>query len=54
MTDHKPSEPSPQDFKETAERSQEAGIADESAAYAEAAATDQDDQAKSESSAHPS
>lgn len=33
MSDHKPSEPSPSDFKEAAQRSQDAGIADESAAY---------------------
>jgi len=34
MSDHKPSEPKPSDFKETAQRSESAGIADESAAYA--------------------
>lgn len=33
MTGHTSSEPSPNDFKETADKSLEAGIADESAAY---------------------
>jgi hypothetical protein len=33
MTEHNPSEPGPNDFKETADRSLDAGIADESAAY---------------------
>lgn len=33
MPDHKPSEPGTSDFKEAAQRSEDAGIADESAAY---------------------
>jgi hypothetical protein len=36
MTDHKPSNPSPDDFSEAAEKSLDAGIADESAAYEKA------------------
>lgn len=39
MTDHKPSEPSPSGFKESAQRSEDAGIADESAAYENASDT---------------
>lgn len=39
MTDHKPSNPSTDGFKDAAERSQEAGIADESAAYENAGGT---------------
>ncbi len=50
MTDHKPSEPSPDDFKETADRSEDAGIADEGAAYTEAI----DDKDVEEPEAHPS
>jgi hypothetical protein len=50
MTDHKPSEPSPNDFKETADKSQEAGIADEGAAYTKAI---ENDEAEA-SEAHPS
>lgn len=41
MSDHKPSEPSPNDFKDTADKSLDAGIADESAAYQ--TAIDRDD-----------
>ncbi|OWK32367.1 hypothetical protein [Sphingomonas mucosissima] len=37
MADHKPEEPKPSDFQEAAQRSQDAGIADESAAYQNAA-----------------
>ena len=36
MSDHKPSEPKPSDFKEAGQRSQAAGIADENASYANA------------------
>jgi hypothetical protein len=36
MTDHKPSNPSPDDFSEAAQKSLDAGIADESAAYEKA------------------
>ena len=36
MTDHKPSNPSPGDFSEAAQKSLDAGIADESAAYEKA------------------
>jgi hypothetical protein len=36
MTDHKPSNPSPNDFSEAAQKSLDAGIADESAAYEKA------------------
>jgi hypothetical protein len=36
MTDHKPSNPSPDDFLEAAQKSLDAGIADESAAYEKA------------------
>jgi hypothetical protein len=50
MTDHKPSEPSPNDFKETADKSQEAGIADEGAAYTKAIEKDEAEA----SEAHPS
>ena len=50
MSDHKPSEPSPNDFKEAADKSQDAGIADESAAYTKA--IDKED--SSEPEAHPS
>jgi hypothetical protein len=37
MTDRHPSEPTPADFQETAKQSQDANIADESAAYVNAA-----------------
>ncbi|MEG3166161.1 hypothetical protein U1701_16320 [Sphingomonas sp. PB2P19] len=40
MTDHEPSDPSPDDFQETAETSLDARIADESAAYEKAIDTD--------------
>lgn len=53
MSDHKPSEPGPQDFKEAAQRSQDAGIADEGAAYSNAASVEEDE-ATSEPSGHPS
>lgn len=33
MPDHEPSAPNPKDMEEAAKRSQDAGIADESAAY---------------------
>ena len=36
MTDHKPSNPSPDNFSEAAQKSLDAGIADESAAYKQA------------------
>lgn len=36
MTNHKQSEPGSNDFKDTAEKSVDAGIADESAAYEQA------------------
>jgi hypothetical protein len=36
MTDNKPSNPSPDDFSEAAQKSLDAGIADESAAYEKA------------------
>ena len=54
MTSHKPSEPSPNDFKETANASQEAGIADESAAYEQAGEQADKGTPTEESSAHPS
>jgi len=62
MADHKPNEPKPSDFKEAAQRSQDAGIADESAAYQNAASSSDDqpgtpanDRAgESEAEAHPS
>ena len=37
MSDRHPSEPTPADFQETAKQSQDANIADESAAYVNAA-----------------
>jgi hypothetical protein len=44
MTDHKPSDPRMEDFHETADKSLDAGIADESAAYEKAIeANDADD-----------
>jgi hypothetical protein len=43
MTDHKPSEPSPNDFKETDNKSLDAGIANESAAYDKATDGDEAD-----------
>ena len=43
MTDHKPSNPSPDDFSEAAQKSLDAGIADESAAYEKAIDTDDAD-----------
>lgn len=48
MTDHDPSEPKPSDFRETAQRSQAANIADESAGYALAAVNPDSDGAPSE------
>ena len=56
MADHKPEEPKPSDFKEAAQRSQEAGIADESAAYQNVAQgeADQPEGSEGESEAHPS
>ena len=45
MTDHKPFNPSPDDFSEAAQKSLDAGIADESAAYEKAIdADDADDE----------
>ena len=43
MTDGKPTDPSEADFKDTAKKSAEAGIADESAAYEQAIEGDDDD-----------
>lgn len=61
MADHKPEEPKPSDFRESAKRSQDAGIADESAAYQNAANTSGDETTKDrsgggegEAEAHPS
>lgn len=54
MGDHTPNEPTPADFKETAERSQEAEIADESAAYDNATQPTEGGPASEESEAHPS
>jgi len=42
MTDNKPSDPSLEDFQETADKSLDAGVADESAAYENAIDTDTD------------
>jgi hypothetical protein len=50
MSDHKPSEPGPGDFKETAHKSDDAGIADEGAGYTKA--IEKED--PSEPEAHPS
>jgi hypothetical protein len=45
MTDHKPSNPSQDDFSEAAQKSLDAGIADETAAYEKAIdADDADDE----------
>ncbi len=54
MSDHKPSEPKPSDFKEAAERSQEANIADESAAYQNASQPTEGGSDEKESEGHPS
>lgn len=43
MTDGNPTDPSAADFKETAKKSTEAGIADESAAYEQAIESDDED-----------
>lgn len=43
MTDGNPTDPSAADFKETAKKSTEAGIADESAAYEQAIESGDDD-----------
>ncbi|WP_260599935.1 hypothetical protein [Sphingomonas endolithica] len=51
MADHKPSEPTPNDFKDIADKSQQAGIADEGAAYTKAI---EKDEAEEASEAHPS
>ena len=40
MTDGKPTDPSEADFKDTAKKSTDAGIADESAAYEQAIESD--------------
>ena len=50
MPDHKPSEQSPNDFKETADKSQDAGIADEGAGYTNAIGKEEG----SKPEAHPS
>lgn len=42
MTDHRPEEPRPDDFREAAARSRDANIADESAGYVNAASEDQE------------
>jgi hypothetical protein len=44
MTDSNPSDPSKADFADTAKKSMDAGIADESAAYKQAIDGDDDDQ----------
>ncbi len=43
MTDGNPTDPSAADFKETAKKSTEAAIADESAAYEQAIESDDED-----------
>jgi hypothetical protein len=43
MTDHKPSNPSQDDFSEAAQKSLDAGIADETAAYEKAIDADDAD-----------
>lgn len=50
MYDHKPSEPTPNDFKESADKSEAAGIADQGAAYTKAINKDEAE----EPEAHPS
>ena len=50
MSDHKPSEPGPNDFQESAHNSEDAGIADEGAAYTRS--IEKED--PSELEAHPS
>jgi hypothetical protein len=52
MSDHKPSEPTLEEFREAAEKSEQAGIADEGAAYTNA--IDKPDSEASEAEAHPS
>jgi hypothetical protein len=52
MSDHKPSEPTPDDFKEAAEKSEQSGIADEGAAYTNA--IEKTEGEASEPEAHPS
>jgi len=54
MANHKPSEPSPADFRETAHAGQEAGIADETAAYDTASEGKDKPTPTEESSGHPS
>jgi hypothetical protein len=54
MSDHKPSEPKPSDFKEAAKRSQDAGIADEAAAYQNASQPTESGDDEKESEGHPS
>lgn len=54
MSGHKPSEPKPSDFKEAAQRSQEANIADESAAYQNAPSPTEGGVDETESEGHPS
>ena len=52
MSEHKPSEPSPNDFGNVADKSGQAGIADEGAAYTKA--IEKEEGAASEPEAHPS
>lgn len=54
MSDHKPNEPKPSDFKEAAERSQDANIADESAAYQKAGGPAARGGGEEEAEGHPS
>lgn len=51
MTDRHPNEPRPDDYQEAARRSEEAGIADESAAYVNAAAKESGDGGEEKESA---
>jgi hypothetical protein len=53
MTDHVPQGASPQDFRETAVRSLDAGIADESASYAAAAVPAGDDPGRQDADGIP-
>jgi hypothetical protein len=52
MSEHKPSEPTPSDFGNVADKSEQAGIADEGAAYTKA--IDKEEGTASETEAHPS
>lgn len=53
MPDTKPSEPNPVDFGAAANKSTDAGIADETAGYAEAAALNEEDESASKSVNQP-